>query len=502
MRRDQSSYLLLILISFLFFCTPLQNERPNILWIYLEDTSPYFGCYGASMVTTPNVDRLAEEGCLYTNVIMPAPVCSPCRSSIITGMMSTSIGAHNHHSSRTAASAIQLSDSISTIPKLFREAGYFTFNNGKDDYNFVYDRQEMYDQAYEIHPLYGKRGVAISLHDLESQQPFFGQIQLSGGKEIFSSTFKGKSKFAVDTSVISLPPYLPRNPKIVEEFANHLKAIQITDEKVGDIIAQLGHSGVLKNTIVFFFSDHGMRLTRHKQFLYEGGIRVPLIITDFRKITRSGGEVSEELISGLDIGPSSMYLAGIEIPEYMEGQNFLAGNSRNFVISTRDRCDFTIDRIRSVRSQRYKYIRNFNTDRPAAQKTYMDVDSVAFVLEMHRLMEEGKLNDVQSQFFNSNRVVEELYDLETDPFEINNLAGDIRHSGVLHRHAKILEDWIKSTDDQGQYAENVEGLKVMLGIWGDHASNIEYESLRQHFPDLSGSLFYLKSSKYQSVVPE
>ena len=159
----------LILISACLFALwscqlePEEKTKPNILWIFLEDTSPLISCYGTSLISTPNINNLAENGMLFENAIMPAPVCSASRSSIITGMMSTSLGLHNHHSSRTEESAIFLPDSIKTIPEIFRENGYFTFNNGKDDYNFSYERRDLYDQDYSFHPLYGKSGARLEI---------------------------------------------------------------------------------------------------------------------------------------------------------------------------------------------------------------------------------------------------------------------------------------------------------------------------------------------------
>ena len=500
------SYLLLALTSILFLTVcnnqPKETPKPNILWIYLEDTSPLLGCYGTTIITTPNIDELAKKGTLYTNAIMPAPVCSASRSSIITGVMSTTLGLHNHHSSRTEAAAIHLPKTIKTIPELFKQAGYFTFNNGKDDYNFHYDRKDLYSQPYKMHPLYGKSGTHLPLETLTNKTPFFGQIQLRGGKEIFASTFKEKVKSRVDRSKIVLPPYLPDHPSIIEEYANHLDAIQLTDERVEDIMTQLRANGLLDNTIVFFFSDHGMRLTRHKQFLYEGGIHVPLIIADFRdKPTLKAGTTNEDLISGIDLGVSSLALAGIPIPNYMEGKNMFDKENlaREYVISTRDRCDFTIDRIRSVRTKDYKYIRNFMTDRPYTQTTYMDVDKVEFVSVMKDLYQTNQLNEAQSRFFSTDRPSEELYDLKADPFELNNLAADPNHQAALIKHANILNQWIKATDDKGQYPETSGGLKLMLGIWGKYADNPEYDSLKEAYPDLAGSQFGLKSARWKVV---
>tara|TARA_R110000868_G_scaffold368661_1_gene631761 strand:+ start:237 stop:1853 length:1617 start_codon:yes stop_codon:yes gene_type:complete len=479
------------------------SDKPNIVWIYLEDTAPLLGCYGTALVATPNIDSLAERGVLYKNVFMPAPVCSASRSSIITGMMSTSFGAQNHHSSRTTESAIYLPEKAQTIPELFKGAGYFTFNNGKDDYNFVYDRKDLYDQEYVYHPLYGKSGERLDLATLKGKEPFFGQIQMYGGKEIFNSKFKDNVASPVDRSKIHLPPYLPEHPAVVEEYANHLDAIQITDQKVGEIMGKLRENDLLKNTIVFFFSDHGMRLTRNKQFLYDGGIQVPLIIADFRKNgskIRTGG-VNTDLIAGLDLGTSALALAGIPIPENMEGRNIFNDSigPREFVISTRDRCDFTIDRIRSVRSKEFKYIRNFLTDRPYSQPTYMDFDKVEFVGVMKQLHAEGKLNAVQDRFMSNERPNEELYNIKADPFELNNLAENPEYAEVLRSYRSVLDQWVLETDDKGQYGEDEAGLKFMLGIWGKDCVNPEYDILRKKYPNFEGSLVFLKSETSKKV---
>lgn len=501
--------ILVIIVSLVFFSSCMtkieKSSSPNILWIVLEDTSPLLSCYGSTITSTPNIDNLAEKGMLFKNAIMAAPVCSASRSSIITGMMSTSLGLHNHHSSRTEESAIFLPDSINTIPEIFKENGYFTFNNGKDDYNFTYERRDLYEQDYSFHPLYGKSGERLDISELVDKTPFFGQIQLQGGKEVFSSTFKDNVSSPIDRSKIKLPPYLPNHPVIVEEYANHLDAIQLTDTKVGDIIAKLKQNGLLENTIVFFFSDHGMRLTRHKQFLYDGGILVPLIIADFRNTTMSGsGSVSEELISGIDLGPTALAMADIPIPEYMEGRDFFDNSvsPREYVISSRDRCDFTIDRIRSLRSKEFKYIRNFMPERPYSQLTYMDVDGVEFVKVMKQLHKENKLNSVQDRFMSSVRPEEELYNIILDPYELNNLANNPDYADELKKYANILDQWIIDTDDKGQYPENEENLKFMLGIWGKNAINPEYDILREKYPELEGSLWDSKKNQKWKKVTE
>lgn len=493
-------FILLIMLNATVGEATGNKNKPNILWIYLEDTCPLMGSYDYPLSMTPNIDKLAENGVMFTNAFMPAPVCSACRSSIITGMMPTSIGVQNHHSSRTEESAVYLPEYIETIPELFKKEGYFTFNNGKDDYNFVYNRFDLYYQNYFEHPLYGKSGERIDLATLKEKEPFFGQIQLYGGKEIFSSKFKSRVKNPVDRSKIVLPPYLPNDSVIIEEYANHIDAIQITDNRVKEIIEKLKKENLLENTIIFFFSDHGMRLTRHKQFLYDGGIHVPLIVAWYKnKKPVYKGIVREDLISGLDIGTTSLSFAGIEIPSHMEGVDLFEKGleEREYVISTRDRCDFSIDRIRSVRSKEYKYIRNYMTDRPYMQKSYMDVDSVPFVIRMKTLYKENKLNEIQSRFMSYDRPEEELYDLKNDPFEINNLAKDQAYKNVLFQHQIILKEWIENTGDKGQYPEKEEGLKFMLGIWGDHVQNPEYTPLKKEYKNLGGSLFYMKNDKWK-----
>lgn len=477
-----------------------QPARPNILWIYVEDISPHLGSDGEKLVKTPTLDELANAGTKFTNTIMPAPVCSAGRSAMMTGMMQTKLGVHNHHSARTDAAAFHLPDTIKTVPELFKEAGYFTFNSGKDDYNFTYDRKDLYEGSYKEHPLYGKSGVPIDWNDrADKSQPFFGQIQLKGGKHIFSSKFKEKVKHPIDRSKITLPPYYPDDPVVVEQWGRYLESLQMTDRDVKGIMDRLEQDGVLDNTLVLFFADHGMRFLRHKQFLYEGGIKVPFIayFKGRPQLVKPG--VRNELISGLDISATSLAMAGIDIPAHFEGKNLFDDNykAKEYVISARDRCDFTIDRIRSVRSKNFKYIRNFYPERSAMQPSYRDEWNMTQVTR--KLYLDGKLNDIQAKHFSPTRPEEELYDLQKDPHEINNLAQDPAHTATLVKHRDVLNQWIIDTDDKGQYPEREESLKLMLGIWGDTAINSEFNTLRAKYPKLSGSQYDLKNERFKLV---
>lgn len=504
--RNYLSKASLVIVVFLLACagevTKESATRPNVLWIFVEDISPDIGAYGNPLVKTPILDSMASHGIMFTNVIAPAPVCSPSRSSIITGIMSTTTGTHNHHSSRTEATAINLPKGVKTIPELFKEAGYFTFNAGKDDYNFWYNRKELYEGPYLQHPLYGKLGKKdFDWSNREDpDQPFFGQIQLYGSKHIFNSKFKEKVRTPIDTSLLEIPSYYADVPLVRKEWGEYLETMQVTDDEVGAILERLRTDGLLENTAVFFFADHGMRSLRHKQFLYEGGLKVPLIVMwpgNPQMITP--GMVNDKLISAMDIGASSLVLAGIDIPKYMDGENFFDPDhkSREYVISTRDRCDFTIDRIRSVRTHQFKYIRNFHPDRSYMQPNYRD-EWPSTQLQ-RQLFADGKLNELQSRIFLDSRPEEELYDLENDPDEIDNLINDSDYREVLIQHQNILKGWMADTDDQGQYAEDQANLKYMLGIWGEQAVNVEYDLLRKEFPGLDGSLKAERFKKFELV---
>nr|MBX2814606.1 hypothetical protein [Saprospiraceae bacterium] len=240
----------------------------------------------------------------------------------------------------------------------------------------------------------------------------------------------------------------------------------------------------------------------HKQFLYEGGLHIPLIVADFRQnAVIESGTKNDELVSGLDLAPSSLSLAGLATPTYMTGIDVFdpSHDPREYVIGTRDRCDFTIDRIRSVRTEHHRYIRNFLTDRPYMQPTYMDVDSVPVVLTMKSLYRSGALDPVQARFFEDHRPSEELYDLRSDPHQIHNLAQSAEHQRLVVQHRTILDRWIQDSGDLGMEPESTPGLRLMLGIWGKHAINPEYAGLRLEEPELAGSLYGLKQSGWQSV---
>ena len=329
-------------------------EKPNILWIYTEDLSPWIGCYGDKINPgkTPTIDALAENGVLLERCFTPAPVCSATRSALITGAMQTTSGTHNHRSSRSADAYIELPKGWKTLPELMRANGYATMNRGKDDYNFHYNREDLYSigSTESGNKRMAKPGGG-KLSELPKDKPFFAQIQLSGGK-----TNPKKATTRTTPKDITLPGYYPDTEVFRQIWANHFDTVRATDDAVKKVLAELAATGRADNTVVFFFSDHGNNTSvRHKQFCYEGGVHVPCIISG-PGIAKS--KRRSDLVSGLDISATTVALAGIKLPTWYEGNDLFAKvfTPREFVISARDRCDFTIDVTRTVRTEKFRYL--------------------------------------------------------------------------------------------------------------------------------------------------
>ena len=462
-----------------------QDERPNILWIYVEDQSPYFGCYGNELNAglTPHVDGRAERGVMFERCYVPAPVCSPCRSALITGAMQTSLGVHEHRSSRKEGGAITLPEGVQPLPELLREEGWSTFNLGKDDYNFTYTRSDLYS-----HGLGGKGGYLNKLRSIisdETARPFFGQVQLRGGKHC-GALKNGKLEVspATDPADVEVPPYYPDHELIRAAFATHHDSARVTDREVGQLLASLEEAGIADSTVVVFFTDHGMNESlRHKQFCYEGGVHVPLVVhvpEAFRPDGYRPGTGRHDLVSGLDVTATTAWLAGLELPAWYEGQSLFGPgfSPREWVVSARDRCDYTIERIRTVRTEGHRYIRNFLTDRPWMQPQYRDTWPLVGMLRA--AISRGELADLPGGFFTEKRPAEELYDLEADPHQVVNLALSEENAELLAHHRELLELWIAQTGDRGELPESEAGLAAVHARWKKRCVNPEYAQVREH----------------------
>ncbi len=480
------------------------SERPNILWIFSEDLSPFMGCYDdpINVGHTQAIDQLAADGVLFKRAYVPAPVCSACRSAMITGVMQTTTGTHQHRSGRTTEgqivppdTQIHLPEGMKTIPELMRAAGYFTFNSGKDDYNFHYDRRALYSVGSKDDYKAGMNGwqgnkARHSLSITEDtwnarenkDQPWFGQIEIMGGKANTKHTRKGE---VLADNDVPLPPYFPDTPALRKSWTTHYNAARGADARVEAILDQLQADGEMENTIVFFFSDHGSNHSlRHKQFCYEGGVHIPLVIKGKHPALKAG-TVRNEIITALDIPATTLAMAGVSLPDYLDGQDLFSSEYKpvKYVISARDRCDYTIDRIRTVRSDQLRYIRNFYPERPMLQAQYRD--NKKDVLDLKRLHQAGQLSDYQERHWFGIRPSEELYDLANDPHQINNLADDPQYADALREHRDVLNKWIEETNDQGQYPESVIQLKATYELWKNKPVfknanvNREYDQFRK-----------------------
>lgn len=430
-----------------------KNIPPNIVWIIPDDMSVNFSCYGETTIQTPHVDKLAAEGVRFTNAFVTAPVCSPSRSAFITGMYQTSIGAHHHRSGRGTLK-IQLPEGVQPIPKYFKDAGYYTSigiwppdstRRQRTDYNFEWDKS-----IYDGHDWAGRR----------EGQPFFAQIHTPGGKlrgahpadwEKVSKAAEDKLGTRTPMEVVELPPYYPEDPNILKDWQAYLESVRLTDAMVGEVIERLEEEGVRDNTLILFMTDHGISHARGKQFLYDEGLQVPLVISG---PGIKPGTVREDLVEHIDIAALSLGAAGIAIPEYMQGQDILALDyiPRTAVFAARDRCDETIDHLRSVRTKTFKYIRNFLPNRPYLQPNRYK-DAKAILMAMRDAYATGRMNEVQALIMRETRPPEELYDLRTDPFELNNLANEVSHKGKLLEMRNTLDQWMEATGDRGPESE-------------------------------------------------
>jgi len=435
-----------------------QDIRPNILWILSEDISPELSCYGEPGVETPNLDKLASEGVRFTNAFTSSPVCSTSRSAMITGMHQSSIGAHQHRSHR--GDGYMLSKPVKLITDYFRQAGYFTCNvktaapgvkgSGKTDFNF----------KTEGNPFDGNDWA-----QRKDGQPFFAQLSISmthrGGQW---KNLDKKLPNPVDPAKVKVRLFYPDHPTVREDWATYLNSIQMMDSYVGKILKRLDEEGLRENTVVIFIGDHGRCMVRGKQWLYDAGIRIPLIVR--WPGTLKAGQVSDDLVSGIDISVTVLDIAGIRPPDYMQGWLFLGpkAKKREYIFASRDRCDETKEIIRCVHDKRYSYIRNYMSYRPwMAWNRYKDRSYPTRNL-LRQLHAEGKLTPAQARYMAPTKPPEELYDLQNDPYELNNLAKSPQHQDVLNRMRRTHKQWVLEIKDQGLIPEPIlEDVRLTYG---------------------------------------
>ncbi len=466
--------------------TASENGRPNFLFIVFEDMSPHIGAYGDPRARTPVLDDFASQSVLYENVFTTAGVCAPSRAALIVGMHQQSIGAQQMR----ALQGAKLPDGgrlpytavppphVKAFPELLRASGYYTSNNGKTDYQFGLSITggpfTIWDDSNAEYPWRD--------HDQNRtmEQPFFAMVNIAQTHEsrnfplnlgtdshpqaprileVLRTEISGREP-AHDPNTLELPPFLPNSSPVRAEYAQMLDNIFHAERIVARLLAELEQDGLAENTIVIVTSDHGDGLPRAKRSLYDSGLRVPFMVrwTD----GRGAGTRNGELVSFVDVAPTVLDLAGVEVPGWMHGRIFLgdhAGPERGYIHAAMDRHGEVPDHMRAVRDQRWKYIRNHQNDQPFfCRLAYRDL--LRFMRELWRLEAAGELPPHIRQYFTVPRPQEELYDLWADPHELDNLAGDAQYAMPLRRMRAAMgrfnarvDDW--STDDESAMVERM-----------------------------------------------
>lgn len=407
--------------------------RPNFLWITIEDFSPKLGCYGDPLAVTPNIDRLAAEGVRFTNAFATSPVCSAARSCLITGRYVTATGMHQHRS------RVKLPPEVRGFPSYLRDAGYYTTNNAKTDYNVFNERafidacwNESGGKAHWRNRPAGKPFFSVFNFEITHQSRTCSWPYTQFEEMIAKHLAKSERTRPEDVSV---PPYYPDTPVVRRTLAREYDCVRALDKcYVGPLLGALEQDGLAENTIVFFFADHGSGLPRGKRSLYDSGMRVPLIVRAPERYRAMLEKSREELVSFVDFAPTVLSLAGLPVPKQMQGKPVPTG--RRFVYGSRDRIDEAFDFSRSVRDGRWLYIRNYHPHVPLGQPEYYQREE-EIIAEISR----------PGSPFVAERPAEELYDCAADPHQVKNAAAS--EPRELARLRRECESWMRSNHDRG-----------------------------------------------------
>ena len=454
----------------------LSPNRPNILWLVTEDMGAYIPPFGDSTIQTPNLSRLAKEGVIYPNLYSTSGVCAPSRAAIATGMYPSSIGANhmrtNSNMDKTGLPTYEAvpPPQVKMISELLRLEGYYCTNNYKEDYQFKAPKTAWDESSKYAH-----------WRNRKDNQPFFsvfnftethesGLFEPYGFRHIearhyhsgdTSYTWKPGRMTEAETPVhlsknteFSIPPYLPDNEVVRNDMWKLYNNISEMDSQIGAVLDQLEEDGLLENTIIMFYGDHGGPLPRQKRLVYDSGLNTPMIIRFPDKW--NAGTKDEQLVSFVDFAPTLLSLSGTEPFDYMQGQAFLGDykskKERPYIHAAGDRFDGVTDVIRAVRDDRFKYIKNYRPN----QHYYLPIvyrERIPTMQELLRLREEGKLNSIQMQWFRESKPTEELFDCKTDPHELNNLANQPEHQDKLQELKKEMKRWLAAIDDQPNLPE-------------------------------------------------
>ena len=412
---------------------------PNILWITSEDNGPHLGCYGDTYAVTPNLDLFAKRSLRYTKASSTAPVCAPARTTIISGIYPPATGAE-HMRSMT-----RLPGNFKMYPAYLRQLGYYCTNNSKEDYNLEKVGEVWNDGGRKAHWKNrpdGKPFFAIFNHTISHESQIRNKIDAANRIH--------------DPAKVRIPAYHPDTPEVRKDWAQYYDRITMMDKLVGKNLREIEEAGLTDDTIIFYYGDHGSGMPRSKRWPYFSGLNVPFIVhipEKFKHLAppeyKTGG-TSDRLVGFIDLAPTLLSLAGEKAPEHMQGHAFMGQHTapaQKFSFGFRGRMDERYDMVRTVFDGRHVYIRNYMPHKPYGQ--YLDyMFQTPTTRVWHDLYHAGKLNAAQSIFWQT-KPAEELYDLEADPDEVNNLATSKDHSDVMKRMRRAHRSWAAKVRDVG-----------------------------------------------------
>lgn len=447
---------ILVYLFTIFGCNnKIENQPLNVLWLVAEDLSPdYLSVYGDFTVPTPNIDKLASDGVVYDYAFSTSGVCAPSRATLATGVYANSFGAQNMRTMWAEPNARRSGiidyeavppPNVKMVSDIIRENGYYATNNSKTDYQF-----EMSVMAWDE-----SSNNAHWKNRPNSNTPFFSIFNFGPTHEgNFFSNWDDEEFLVPEDSEINIPPYLPQNSIGERDLKKVYSRIVKLDEWIGEKIKELEDEGLLEKTIVFFYSDHGGPLPRQKRLLYDSGLKVPLVIR-FPDGERAGKR-DNRLVSFVDFPLTVLSLAGIEAPSFMQGQAFegkyKSKSDRKYIYGHADRFDESVDMIRAVRSKKFKYFKNFNPEKPY----YLPLafrERLPSMQELLRMRDAGELDEYQALWFRKSKPEEELFDIENDPHELNNIANNPQYTEVLTAMREECISWMNVIDDKGLIEE-------------------------------------------------
>jgi arylsulfatase A-like enzyme len=452
---------------------PTVSDRPNILWITAEDIGPLLGSYGDPLAETPSLDRLADTGLRFEHAYANYPVCAPARSTLIFGVYASTLGTEHMRSWQPVPPWFRL------LPQYLRMAGYYTSNNAKTDYNFRGNWDAVWDDS----------GPGAHYRNRPPGRPFFAVFNLNDthesrlkptnvAEDIERGLLPAQPRLA--PRELRLPPYLPERAEIREDVARQYDLVTALDRRVGELLAELDAAELADDTIVFFFGDHGGTLARSKRFVYDTGTRVPLILRIPERFAALAPEsrtgVSERLVSFVDFAPTLLALADMPAPPQMQGRAFLGERvqpAEPVVLLGRGRMDERDDLVRAVTDGDWRYVRNFQPQRP-------DGRHLEFPFRMQRnwgawkeACDAGDCDAAQRAFWEP-RPSEALFHTAEDPWEVQNLAADPAHAARKTKLARLLERRLVETRDLGFVPESMLSTLTAGGPPYSYGRSAEY----------------------------